>query len=107
MVLRCRVFMLRGDAVDQSDLSKRRLDDRRNNGHDRRRQLLRRSSGRLRQHARLERGIIIIIVVIIILCYISQFNSRLAARGPNSKSNASENCEIVHKNNKNQNKQHT
>jgi len=36
---------------------------------------------------------------------INQFNSRLAAREPNSKWNASE---IVHKNNnKNQNKQHT
>jgi len=35
---------------------------------------------------------------------INQFNSRLAARGPNSKWNASE---IIHKNNKNQNKQHT
>ena len=34
---------------------------------------------------------------------INQFNSRLAARGPNSKWNASE---IIRKNNKNQNKQH-
>ena len=49
-------FPVHGDADNQGDLPERRLDDGRHDGYHHRRQLLRRATGRLRQHARLERG---------------------------------------------------